>query len=218
MSGARMKVAVLVSGRGSNLQALLDACADSSHPAEIVAVISNVPGAYALERAEQAGVPTRVIDHRAFEGREPFEAALNAALDQVGAELVCLAGFMRLLTDGFVSRWRDRMINIHPSLLPSFKGLHTHERALAAGVRFHGCTVHYVRADMDAGPIIVQAAVPVKPDDDPDTLGARVLEAEHRIYPLALRLVAEGKARVSGERVIIDGAAAPDDALVNPLD
>lgn len=213
----RMKAAVLVSGRGSNLQALLDACADPSHPAEIVRVISNVPGAYALERAEKAGVPTLTIDHKQFDGREPFEAALNEALEDAGADLVVLAGFMRLLTDGFVDHWHDRMINIHPSLLPSFKGLHTHERALEAGVRFHGCTVHYVRADMDAGPIIAQAVVPVHADDEPDTLAARVLQAEHRLYPLALKLVAEGKARVSGQRVVIEGAEAPDGGLLNPV-
>lgn len=221
MNGAaprRMKVAVLVSGRGSNLQALLDACADPSHPAEIVRVISNVPGAFALERAEKAGVPTTVIDHKTFKDRPAFEAALTEALVADGTELVCLAGFMRLLTDTFVDRWHDRMINIHPSLLPSFKGLHTHERALEAGVRFHGCTVHFVRADMDAGPIIAQAAVPVHPQDDPDALGARVLEAEHRLYPLALRLVAEGKARVSGQRVVINDHAAPEAPLINPLD
>lgn len=212
----RRKVAVLVSGRGSNLQALLDACADPSHPAEIVRVISNVPGAYALERAEKAGVPTQVIDHKGFDGRPAFEAALNEALDAAEAELVCLAGFMRLLTDAFVDRWHDRMINIHPSILPSFKGLHTHERALEAGVRFHGCTVHFVRADMDAGPIIAQAAVPVHPDDEPETLAARVLEAEHQLYPLALRLVAEGNARVSGERVVITGHDAPETTLINP--
>lgn len=214
----RRKVAVLVSGRGSNLQALLDACADPSHPAEIVRVISNVPGAYALERAEKAGVPTQVIDHRNFDDRPTFEAALNEALDAAEAEIVCLAGFMRLLTDAFVDRWYNRMINIHPSLLPSFKGLHTHERALEAGVRFHGCTVHYVRADMDAGPIIAQAAVPVHPDDNADTLAARVLDAEHRIYPLALKLVAEGKARVSGQRVIISDQNAPSETLLNPVD
>lgn len=213
----RLKVGVLVSGRGSNLQALLDACADPSHPAEIAVVISNVPGAFALERAAKAGVPTATVDHKAYDGREAFEGALNEALDAAGVEVVCLAGFMRLLTRGFVERWHDRMINIHPSLLPSFKGLHTHERAIEAGVRFHGCTVHYVRSDMDAGPIIVQAAVPVLADDDPDALGARVLEAEHRIYPLALRLVAEGKARVSGERVIIQDAGGPDHSLFNPL-
>lgn len=215
---SRLKVGVLVSGRGSNLQALLDACGNPAHPAEIVTVISNVPGAYALERAAKAGVPTQTIDHKGFAGREPFEAALTAALEAAGVQLVCLAGFMRLLTPGFVTHWHDRMINIHPSLLPSFKGLHTHERALAAGVRFHGCTVHYVRADMDAGPIIVQAAVPVLATDDADALGARVLEAEHRIYPLALRLVAEGKAVVDGERVLLRDAGGPDHSLVNPLD
>lgn len=158
----------------------------------------------------------QVINHKDFDSRPAFEAALNEALDAAETDLVCLAGFMRLLTDTFVDRWRDRMINIHPSILPSFKGLHTHERALEAGVRFHGCTVHFVRADMDAGPIIAQAAVPVHADDDPESLGARVLEAEHKLYPLALRLVAEGKARVSGERVIINGHDAPTMTLINP--
>lgn len=212
----RVRTAVLVSGRGSNLQALLDAAADPAFPAEIVLVLSNVADAYGLTRAERAGVPTLVIDHRAFAGREPFEAAVDAALREAAVELVCLAGFMRMLTAGFVEAWRDRLINIHPSLLPSFKGLHTHERALAAGVRLHGCTVHFVRADVDAGPIIVQGAVPVGAEDTPDALAARVLAVEHRIYPLALRLVAEGRARVEGDVVRVEGGRAEDAMLINP--
>ena len=213
---ARLKIAVLVSGRGSNLQALIDAAADSSFPAEIVRVISNVPGAGGLARAEQAGIATATIDHRRFAGREPFEDALDAELAGAGAELVCLAGFMRLLTEHFVDRWLDRLINIHPSLLPAYKGLHTHERVLADGIRFTGCTVHFVRPAMDAGPIIVQAAVPVLGDDDPQSLAARVLEAEHKCYPLAVRLFAENRLSIEGESVRIDGATAPDAPLFNP--
>jgi phosphoribosylglycinamide formyltransferase-1 len=213
---ARLRVAVLVSGRGSNLQALIDACASDAFPAEIVAVISNNPGAAGLERARRAGIPATVVDHRQFADRTAFDAALQAALDEAKAAFVCLAGFMRLLTPGFVATWRDRMINIHPSLLPAFPGLDTHARALAAGVRFAGCTVHFVRDETDTGPIVVQAAVPVLPGDTAETLAARVLEAEHRAYPLALRLVAEGRVRVAGERAIVD-AAAPDAAFrLNP--
>lgn len=215
---ARLKVGVLISGRGSNLQALLDAAADPSFPAEIALVLSNKADAFGLHRAERAGVPTAVIDHRAFPKDKPgFEAAMNAALDSAGVELVCLAGFMRLLSPAFVERWHDRLINIHPSLLPSFKGLDTHERALAAGVRLHGCTVHFVRAEMDDGPIIVQAAVPVLPGDDAHSLADRVLGAEHRIYPLALRLIAEGRVTVEGMRATVTGHPLPDiEALVNP--
>jgi phosphoribosylglycinamide formyltransferase-1 len=213
----RLKVGVLISGRGSNLKALIDACAMSDFPASIACVISNRADAGGLDHAAQAGIPTKVIPHRSFPDREAFDQALDATLRQSGVELVCLAGFMRLLTTGFVAAWRDRMINIHPSLLPSFPGLHTHERVIAAGNRVTGCTVHYVRAEMDTGPIIVQAAVPVRPDDDPDRLAARVLAAEHRAYPLALRLVAEGRTRVVGERVEISGASAPAETLLNPL-
>lgn len=213
---ARVKVGVLVSGRGSNLQALLDACAAADFPAEIAVVISNIPGAYALERAERAGVATQVIPHRDYASREAFDAAVDAALRAAGVELVCLAGFMRLLTPGFTEGWRDRLINIHPSLLPAFRGLHTHERALAAGVRLHGCTVHIVRPELDDGPIIVQGAVPVLEGDTADSLAARVLEVEHRIYPLALRLMAEGKALVDGDRVRLQGVPTAEAALVNP--
>jgi phosphoribosylglycinamide formyltransferase-1 len=179
-------------------------------------VISNVAGAGGLARAEKAGIATRVIDHRGFAGREPFDAALTEAIEQSGAGLVCLAGFMRLLTDGFCNRWRDRMINIHPSLLPAFKGLHTHERVLAAGVRITGCTVHFVRAAMDDGPIIAQAAVPVGSGDTAETLAARVLEQEHRVYPLAVRLIAEGRVTVRGDRAEIKDAAPPTGALISP--
>lgn len=214
----KLKVGVLVSGRGSNLQALIDACADPAFPAEIVHVLSNVPGVYALERAEKAGIPTSVISHRDFDGREAFDGAVDARLREVGVEFVCLAGFMRLLTETFVGNWLDRMINIHPSILPSFKGLHTHERALEMGVKVHGCTVHFVRPATDEGPIIVQAAVPVLSDDTPDTLGARVLEQEHRAYPLALRLVAEGRAKVVGNVVSFSDAAPAAQALLNPAD
>lgn len=199
----RKKVGVLVSGRGSNLQALLDACADPSYPAGIVLVISNVPGVYALERAEKAGVPTLTIPHKGFPSREAFDAEMDKALRAAGVEIVCLAGFMRLLSTPFAEGWRGRMINIHPALLPSFKGLHTHRRAIEAGVKLHGCTVHLVTPELDDGPILVQKAVPVLASDDEDTLAARVLEQEHRAYPEALRLLAEGRVTVDGNRALI---------------
>jgi phosphoribosylglycinamide formyltransferase-1 len=214
---ARLKVAVLISGRGSNLQALIDACADPGFPAEIRLAISNVAGAAGVERAARAGIPTGVIAREDFADRAGFEAAIDAALVEAGIDLVCLAGFMRILGEAFVARWRDRLVNIHPSLLPAFKGLHTHERALAAGVRFTGCTVHFVRPAMDDGPIIVQAAVPVLPGDDAERLAARVLAAEHEIYPLALRLIAEGRVKVTEERVEIAGASgSPPIRVLNP--
>ncbi len=202
---ARLKIAVLLSGRGTNLQALIDECADPGRPAEIVLVISNVPGAAGLERARAAGIGTAIIDHTRYDGRESFEQAVHECLNAGGVELVCLAGFMRLLTEGFVQSWRDRMINIHPSLLPAYKGLDTHARVIADGGRCTGCTVHFVRAAMDDGPIIVQETVPVETGDTADTLAARVLAAEHRIYPLAVRLIAEGRVTVDNETVTIDG-------------
>jgi phosphoribosylglycinamide formyltransferase 1 len=214
---ARLKVAVLISGRGSNLQALIDACAQRDFPAAIRLVLSNRGDAQGLARAAQAGIATQVISHRDFATRDAFDAALDAALQAAGIELVCLAGFMRLLGEAFVERWRDRLVNIHPSLLPAFRGLDTHARALAAGVRFTGCTVHFVRAAVDDGPIIVQAAVPVLPDDDGEALAARVLAAEHRAYPLALRLIADGRIRVCADgRVEIRRAAAAADTVLNP--
>jgi len=207
----RLKVGVLISGRGSNLKSLLDACAAPDFPAEIVTVISNRPAAGGLDHARAAGVAAEVVDHKAFSGREPFEAAVTAALQAAGAGLVCLAGFMRVVSPGFVRHWQGRMINIHPSLLPLFPGLDTHARALAAGVKLHGCSVHYVSEEVDGGPIIGQAAVPVLPGDDPERLAARVLRAEHRLYPACLRLVAEGRVRLAGGRAEIlgdfDGAA-----------
>ncbi len=213
---ARLKIAILISGRGSNLQALIDACAAPDFPAEIALVLSNRADADGLDRAARAGLPTAIIPHRAFAARDAFDAAIDERLRGARIDLVCLAGFMRLLGAAFVDGWRDRLINIHPSLLPAFPGLDTHRRALAQGVRFTGCTVHFVRAEMDDGPIIVQAAVPVLPGDDEDALAARVLAAEHRAYPLALRLVAEGRVRIVDERVEVAGAIASPATLLNP--
>lgn len=214
---ARLKVGVLVSGNGSNLQTLIDLCATPDFPAEIALVVSNKPGVMSLERAARAGIATQVIPHRDFPDRLAFDQAIDAALRAAGVEFICLAGFLRVLSQMFVELWHDRIINIHPSLLPSFKGLHTHAQALAAGVRFHGCTVHIVRPLLDDGPILVQAAVPVLADDDEQSLAARVLKAEHQAYPLALKLIAQGRVRVEGSRALIDGKT-PDAAalLMNP--
>ena len=213
---SRLRVAILISGRGSNMQALIEDCAQADSPAEIALVISNKAEAGGLARASAVGIATDVVSHRAYADRAAFEAEIDAKLRAAKIQFVCLAGFMRILSDEFVAAWRDRMINIHPSLLPSFRGLDTHARALAAGVRFHGCTVHFVRPEMDTGPIIVQAAVPIESADTPDSLAARVLSAEHRIYPMALRWIAEGRVRVENERAIIDGAVALTDPLINP--
>jgi phosphoribosylglycinamide formyltransferase-1 len=213
----RRRTAVLISGRGSNLKALLAHCAAPAASAEIVLVVSSQPAAAGLAHARAAGVPAAVIDHRGHGSRESFEAEIEATLENHGVEIVCLAGFMRILSTGFVARWRDRLLNIHPSLLPALRGLDTHRRALEAGLRFHGCTVHFVRAELDAGPIVVQGVVAVRADDTADSLAARVLTLEHRCYPQALELVAAGSVRVEGERVIVDGAAAPDLMLINPL-
>ena len=212
---ARLKLGVLISGSGTNLQALIDDCARDDAASEIALVLSNRADAFGLTRAAQAGLPHRVIDHRAYDSRAAFEQALSDALEGSGVELVCLAGFMRVLTADFVNRWRDRLINIHPSLLPAFKGLDTHARAIKAGVRIAGCTVHFVRAEVDSGPIIVQAAVPVLPDDTAESLAARVLREEHRCLPLAVRLIAQGRVSVMGERCVVD-AAGPAGALINP--
>lgn len=211
-----MKIAVLISGRGSNLQSLIDAAAAGELGAEIALVVSNVPDAPGLERAAKAGIPAETIDHRDFEGREPFEDALHAALSARSIELVCLAGFMRLLTGNFVGKWRDRLINIHPSILPAFKGLHTHERAIEAGVRFSGCTVHFVTPEMDDGPIIAQAAVPVLQGDTPGDLAARILAEEHKLYPLAVRLIAEGRAKVAGNKVETSETGEAPSPVINP--
>lgn len=212
----KLAIGVLISGRGTNLQALIDACDAPDFPARIVLVISNVADAYGLSRAEAAGIPTAIVDHTGFEDRESFDKALDAALRKADVGLVCLAGFMRLLTPGFVAGWRDRMINIHPSLLPAFKGLNTHQQALDAGVAISGCTVHFVRTEMDTGPIIAQAAVPVLTGDDADRLAARILEMEHVIYPVAVRLIAEGRVRVVDEIAVVDDGAPSREALINP--
>lgn len=210
-------VAVLISGGGTNLQALLDACAQDDFPARIVKVISNKADVLGLERAEKAGVPTQVIDHKSYATREEFDDQIQEALVGCGAKLICLAGFMRILDARFVNRWRNRMLNIHPSLLPSFKGLHTQERALEAGVRFTGCTVHFVNPELDDGPIIAQAVVPINPDDTAESLSERVLEKEHIIYPQALKLVAEGRVRVVGNKVAIRDVDYAGQSVINPI-
>jgi formyltetrahydrofolate-dependent phosphoribosylglycinamide formyltransferase len=186
----RKRAAILISGRGSNMAALIEATKDPAFPAEIVLVLSNKADAAGLALAAANGIPTAVVSHRDYPSREAFDAALNRRLEEARTEIVCLAGFMRVLTPVFVDRWAGRAINIHPSLLPALPGLNTHERALALGLNEHGCTVHFVSQGVDEGAIIAQAKVPVAPGDTPDTLAARVLEAEHRLYPLALRKVA----------------------------
>ncbi|MFO0991931.1 MAG: phosphoribosylglycinamide formyltransferase [Hyphomicrobiales bacterium] len=212
----RKRVAILISGRGSNMKAMVEASQNPAYPAEIALVLSNRPSTAGLAFAEAAGIQTSVIDHKKYGTRENFDAAIDAKLRESKIEFVALAGFMRIMTAGFVDDWRDRMINIHPSLLPSYKGLHTHERALADGVKIHGCTSHFVRHDVDAGPIIAQAAVPVLEGDTPETLSARVLMAEHQLYPHALRLVASGQARVKNESVTITGPSRAAAPLINP--
>lgn len=197
----KKRVAILISGRGSNMASLLDAATAPDYPASIALVLSNRPDAGGIVRAREAGVATAVIDHKEHPDREAFERAVDAVLVEAGIEIVCLAGFMRILTPWFVSRWVGRMINIHPSLLPLFRGTQTHRQALDAGVLVHGCTVHYVVPELDAGPIIAQACIPVIPGDDEGALASRVLVEEHRIYPEALSLVASGRASLDGGRV-----------------
>lgn len=215
---SRRRVAVLISGRGSNMAALLAAAEDPAYPAEVALVLSNRAEAPGLAHAAARGVPTAVVESRAFKGdRAGFEAAMQAEIARHGAEIIALAGFMRVLTEGFVARWEGRMINIHPSLLPAFPGLDTHARALAAGVRLHGCTVHLVTAGVDEGPILAQAAVPVLPGDTEASLAARVLAEEHRLYPAALAWLAAGRVRLEGGRAVVAGAAGASGALLNPL-
>jgi phosphoribosylglycinamide formyltransferase 1 len=211
-----VKTAILISGRGSNMAALMQAVRREHFPAAIALVASNNPGAAGLARAEAAGIATAVIDHRDFPERAEFDAAIDATLKEAEIELVCLAGFMRLLGPAFVEEWRNRLINIHPSLLPAFSGVRTHERALAAGVRVHGATVHFVREGMDEGPIIAQAAVPVLEGDTAETLADRVLAVEHRIYPAALEWVASGRARVVAEKVVLGEARDGTGQLFSP--
>lgn len=213
---ARARVGVLISGRGSNMAALIDAAAADGFPAEIALVLSNRADAAGLETAKLAGIATGIVDHRAFATRADFEVELTTRLDAAGIDIVCNAGFMRLLTATFTERWHNRHLNIHPSLLPAYKGLNTHARVLADGVRITGATVHVVREAMDAGPIVAQAAVPVLAGDDADTLADRVLAAEHRLYPHALAMFASGRARIVDERVVSAPvtAAAPDRAMI----
>jgi phosphoribosylglycinamide formyltransferase 1 len=214
----RKRVAVLISGRGSNMAALIEAAKDKNYPAEIVLVLSNRPDAAGLATARAAGIATEVVAHTTYgKDRAAFDAAVQAELAKHRIDIVCLAGFMRLLTPGFVAQWPQRMLNIHPALLPAFKGLDTHKRALAADVKVHGATVHFVTAELDAGPIIVQAAVAVCKDDDEAALAARVLSQEHRIYPLALKLLAEGRVRVENGRCLIDGVPVPNAAQLKPV-
>lgn len=217
MISQKKRTAILISGRGSNMQALVRAMAAPGFPAEATVVISNRPEALGLDWAREQGLATVAIDHRQFATRVAFEARLHQTLLEYGTELVCNAGFMRLLTGGFVDRWRDRHLNIHPSLLPAFPGLNTHERVLQAGAMITGCTVHFVRLEMDSGPIIAQAAVAVVPGDTQDTLAARVLEAEHRVYPLALDLVASGRVQVVNGLAVISADVDVPRPLIVPV-
>jgi phosphoribosylglycinamide formyltransferase-1 len=212
----RARVAVLISGRGSNLQALIEACAAPGFPAEIALVLSNVAEVEGLARAERAGIPAATIPHKAFATREDFDTRIDIALRDAQIEFVCLAGFMRIFSDAFVRNWAGRMINIHPSLLPAFKGLDVHRRVLEAGVRISGCTVHFVVPELDSGPIIAQAAVPVLPNDTEETLAARTLAAEHRLYPLGLKLLAGGKVRLEADAAAFADVAAADGVLFSP--
>jgi phosphoribosylglycinamide formyltransferase-1 len=209
MTGRRKGIVILISGRGSNMQAIVEQAQQGRLPIDVRAIISNNP---------DAGIPTEAISHRDFPGRESFDQALMAAIDAYRPDLVVLAGFMRILGRKLVDHYAGRLINIHPALLPDFPGLDTHARALAAGHPRHGATVHFVINEVDSGPIIAQAAVDVKPGDDPDTLAARVLEQEHRIYPLAIRWFAEGRLSIQGGEVLLDGARRPEQGLVEPAD
>ena len=213
----RKRVGVLISGRGSNMAALIEAAKTPDYPAEIALVLSNRPDAGGIATARGQSFATEIVDHTQFgKDRAAFERAMQGVLERHRIEIVCLAGFMRLLTPWFIERWQNRMLNIHPALLPSFKGLDTHARALAAGVKLHGATVHFVVPDMDSGPIVAQGALAVRDDDTKETLAARVIKLEHRLYPLALRLLAEGRARVVDGRCLIDGAAVAQDCLIAP--
>lgn len=203
------KVVVLISGSGSNLQALIDSMGHENNPARIAAVISNRAEAFGLQRASQAGIATRVLDHRQFDGREAFDAALVDLIDGFDPQLVILAGFMRILSSHFVKHYAGRLLNIHPSLLPKFKGLHTHQRVLEAGEREHGCSVHFVTEELDGGPLVLQAIVPVRKDDTPEKLAQRVHTQEHLIYPLAMRWFAEGRLRLGKAGAELDGQPLP---------
>jgi phosphoribosylglycinamide formyltransferase-1 len=213
---ANLKVGILISGRGSNMAALIEAATAQDYPAEIAVVVSNVASAAGLKIARDAGVPTAVIPHKEFADREGFDRAISAELEKHGVGLVALAGFMRIQSPWFPTHWKDRIVNIHPSLLPAFPGLRVQQQAIDAGARISGCTVHFVTADLDAGPIIAQAAVPVLPDDDADRLAARILRQEHRLYPLVVRWFAEGRLSVSGAQVAVAGVPSGATLLFSP--
>jgi phosphoribosylglycinamide formyltransferase 1 len=214
---SRKRVGILISGRGSNMAVLIEAAKDKNYPAEIALVLSNRPDAGGLARAHAAGIATEVIDHTVFgRDRAVFDGTMQVVLEEHGIDIVCLAGFMRLLTPAFVAQWPERMLNIHPSLLPAFKGLDTHKRALEAGAKVHGATVHFVTAELDSGPIVMQGAVAVRDGDTEAALAARVLKTEHRIYPAALSLVAEGRVRVVDGRCLIDGIPVPEASALTP--
>lgn len=216
MTTSRKRVGILISGRGSNMRSLAEAAREPECPYEVVVVISNRPDAAGLAWAKEQGIPALGLDHKLYENRAHFEGQLHTVLTASKVDLVACAGFMRLMTPDFVQRWHDRMLNIHPSLLPSFKGLDTHARALAAGVRVAGCTVHLVRAEMDDGPILGQAAIPVHERDTPDTLATRILEAEHKLYPAVLSAFASGKINVLNEKVSWTASVNQADTLYSP--
>lgn len=216
LPASRKRVAILFSGRGSNLKALVEASRAADYPAEVVLVISNRLDAGGLAWARDNGLPTAAIDHKAFPSRETFDQAIDAALRAAKVELVALAGFMRLQSSGFVEKWAGRQINMHPSLLPLFKGLHPQRQALEAGVRISGATVHFVTPELDSGPIIAQAAVPVLPDDTEDALSARILAVEHRLYPIALALLASGRAKLENGKVVLSARVNQSQILSSP--
>ncbi len=211
-----LRLVVLISGGGTNLQAIIDAAADDL-PAEVAAVISNVPEVFGLERARRANIPTEIVDHRLYHSREQFDAALIECIDSYRPDLLILAGFMRILTPAFVQHYQGRMLNIHPSLLPRLQGLHTHQRALQEGHEQHGASVHFVTEELDGGPVVLQASVPVKADDTPQTLAARVLEKEHIIYPLVIRWFAEGRLKYDRDQVFFDGEALESPLLLHQI-
>lgn len=213
--GQRSGIVVLISGRGSNLQAIIDQTRSGQLPVTVRAVISNTPGAQGLERAQQAGIASQILDQRRFANRDEFERELIALIDSYTPQAVVLAGFMRILSDDFVSHYSGRLLNIHPSLLPAFPGLDTHKRAIENGATQHGASVHFVTNEVDKGPVIVQASVPVLPEDTPERLAERVLAEEHRIYPLAIRWLIDGRLRVQNERVLLDGKQRPEQGILN---
>ena len=213
---SKLKLGVIISGKGSNLKSLIEAIQKNNFPAEIVIVIANVPNIAGIEIAEEAGLPVCTINHNDFNNRELFEKEIHAVLINARVELVCLAGFMRILTDHFIQLWLNKIINIHPSLLPSFKGLNTHERAIKSGAKFSGCTVHFVRPEMDSGPIIIQAAVPINQEDTPATLANRILVAEHKIYPRAVKLIASKRVLIKNNRVSVKDSSSTNEILINP--